>query len=190
MITDSIIEQGRILFSKFGFQKTSIYEITQSVGIAQGTFYNFFDSKEELYFVILELEEKNIKSQLTHIDIFKDNQPKKAIKKMLLELMETIETNPLIRDLYFGNHINTMVKKLSTESLDTHFKNDANSLIPLLEKWKNKGITLKTNTDVIAGILRSLFILTLHQKEIGENVFQETIELFIDLIIDGIVIEE
>src|SRR5690625_3889333 len=112
MITDSIIEQGRILFSKFGFQKTSIHEITESVGIAQGTFYNFFDSKEELYFVILELEEEKVKNQLTHVDIFKENEPKKANKQMIRELIKTVETNPFIRELYFGDTMKNMIRKL------------------------------------------------------------------------------
>ena len=71
VITNSLIEQGRILFSKLGFQKTSILEITKNVGIAQGTFYKFFNSKEELYFVILEMEEEKIKEQFANVDIFK-----------------------------------------------------------------------------------------------------------------------
>lgn len=186
-ITDSLIEQGRILFSKFGFQKTSIHEITKSVGIAQGTFYNFFSSKEELYFVILEREEEKITKQLAHIDIFKDNEPKKAIKQVLREMIKAIETNPLIRELYFGDNMKKMVKKLPPESLEKHFKNDATSLLPLIETLKDKGIILKENPDIIAGALRSLFILTLHQKEIGTTIYQDTIDLFIDLVVEGLI---
>lgn len=186
-ITDSLIEQGRILFSKFGFQKTSILEITKSVGIAQGTFYNFFASKEELYFSILEIEEKVIQEQLTHVDIFKDNQPKKAIKNTLKQMIKTIETNPLIRELYFGNNMETMLRKLPAQSLEDHFKNDTDSLLPLIHKLKSEGIILKESPEIIAGVLRSLFILTLHQQEIGVTIYEDTIELFIDLIVDGLI---
>ncbi len=49
-IYTALIDQGKELFSQFGFKKTSILEITKRTGIAQGTFYNFFASKEELYF--------------------------------------------------------------------------------------------------------------------------------------------
>src|SRR5690625_5412597 len=81
MIRNSLIEQGKFLFSKYGFQKTSIREITKDVGIAQGTFYSFFKSKEELYFVILESEEKGIREQLFNVEKFKEQQPKKVIKE-------------------------------------------------------------------------------------------------------------
>lgn len=187
VITNSLIEQGRILFSKLGFQKTSILEITKNVGIAQGTFYKFFNSKEELYFVILEMEEEKIKEQFANVDIFKENQPNKAIKSILRQMINTIETNPLIRELYFGSSMKDMLKKLSPELLEKHFKNDTTSFLPLIEKLKNKGFIIEENPEVIAGVARSLFVLTLHQNEIGVAVYQETIELLIDLIVDGLI---
>ncbi len=190
VITNSLIEQAKILFSKWGFQKTSILEITKNVGIAQGTFYKFFHSKEELYFIILEKEEEKIREQFTKVDIFKEKQPKKAIKSMLRELIHTIETNPLIRELYIGNNLQEMLKKLSPELLEKHFKNDSSSFLPLLEKFKRKGFKIEEKPEVIAGLLRSLFLLTLHQKEIGLAVYQQTIDLFIDLIVDGLIQSE
>lgn len=189
-IRRSLIEQGSILFRQYGFQKTSIQEITSSVGIAQGTFYNFFDSKEALYFVILELEEEKIKHQLFHSDILQEQKPKKAIKQLLRELMTTVETNPLIRELYVGDVLKKMMRKLPSETLDKHFQNDASTLVALTEWCKKEGIVLKESPDIIAGVLRSLFILTLHKNEIGESVYNKIIELFIDLIVDKIVQEE
>src|SRR5699024_10075714 len=98
------------------------------------------------------------------------------------------ETNPLIRELYFGSNMKDMLKRLPPELLEKHFKNDSDSLLPLIEKWKMEGILLEENPEIIAGVLRSLFVLTLHQREIGA-VYQETIELFIDLIVDGLIKE-
>src|SRR5690625_67293 len=187
LITNALIEQGRVLFSKYGFQKTSIVEITKNVGIAQGTFYNFFNSKEELYFVILEMEEEKIKEQLAHTDIFKDNEPKQAIKQTIRKLINTVESNPLIRELYFGSNMKNMLKKIPPETLEKHFKNDTASLVPLIEKWKSEGVTLTENPEIITGVLRSLFLLTLHEKEIGVTIYEKTINLLIDLIVDGLV---
>src|SRR5699024_11776025 len=117
VITDSLLEQGKILFSKFGFRKTSIHEITKNVGIAQGTFYKFFNSKEELYFVILEMEEEKIKEELATIDIFKGNQPKKAIKIIHRKMVNTVEQNTILCEVYVGRNFETMLNKLSTALL-------------------------------------------------------------------------
>lgn len=190
VITNSLIEQGRILFSKTGFQKTSILEITKNVGIAQGTFYKFFHSKEELYFVILEMEEQKIREQFLNIEVCKEDHPKKTIKTILQEMIHTIETNPLIRELYIGSNMDEMLKRLSPELLEKHFMKDSNALLTLAEKWRSLGIHVKEDPTVIAGLLRSLFVLTLHEKEIGTSVYKETMNLFIDLIVDGLIKEE
>src|SRR5690625_1944803 len=96
-LRELLIERGKTLFTHYGFKKTSIHELTSKVGIGQGTFYNFFDSIEKLYFAILELEEVRIKKQLDKVDIFKDGETKKAIKRELNNLNAEAETNPLIR---------------------------------------------------------------------------------------------
>jgi len=190
-ITNSLIEQGKILFSTFGFKKTTISEITKNVGIAQGTFYHFFNSKEELYFIILEKEEEKIKEQfLKVVDTFQYKNAKKVIKNMLIEMLQMIETNPLIRELYFGSTMQQIINKLSPALLEKHFKKDTTSFLPLIHNLKEAGLVINRSPEVLAGVLRSLFILTLHQKEIGENVYRETIEIYVDLIVDGLIKEE
>ncbi|MCK4258879.1 MAG: helix-turn-helix transcriptional regulator [Halanaerobiales bacterium] len=64
IIKNAIIEKGRELFGKYGFKKTAIGDLTKSTGISQGSFYSFFNSKEELYFEILEIEEQVIREKL------------------------------------------------------------------------------------------------------------------------------
>lgn len=186
----SLIEQGRELFNKFGFQKTSIFDITKNVGIAQGTFYKFFHSKEELYFVILEMEEQKLREQFTAVDIFTEKDPKQAMKNILRQMIETIEENALIRELFIGNTMVHIVKNISSELLDEHYQNDSFAIEPLLEKLKQAGFIVEKEPEIVASILRSFFLLTLHKKEIGKDVFDETMDVFIDLIIDGLVKEE
>ncbi|WP_430787581.1 TetR/AcrR family transcriptional regulator [Virgibacillus flavescens] len=189
-IITALVDQGKLLFSKYGLQKTSITELTKQVGIAQGTFYKFYNSKEALYFEILEQEEEKIKKQFAGIDIQAKNQPKQAIKQLLLQTINTIETNPFIRQLYVENTIESLLRKLPPERLEEHFNNDSAALLPLIRKWQNQGVLIEQNPEVIAGVLRSLFILTLHQKEIGQLVYKKTMELHIDLIVEGLVTEE
>ncbi len=189
-IYTALIDQGKELFSQFGFKKTSILEITKRTGIAQGTFYNFFASKEELYFVILEQEEKKLKEQLAQIEIFEEEQPKEVIKHILKKMIQMIEKNPLIRDLYFGSSMEKLTRKLSPDLLEEHFQKDSKSLLFFIQKLEAAGFVVEQESEVIAGVLRSLFILTLHQKEIGTKVYPQTIELFIDVIVDGIIKEE
>ncbi len=73
---ERILNAAIKLFSKKGFEKTSIADITSHAGVAKGTFYSFFEKKGDvlLYFVDREIEtsrkeiQKNIGTQKTLFD--------------------------------------------------------------------------------------------------------------------------
>lgn len=44
---EKFYEEGYILLKNFGYKKLKVSDIAKSVGIATGTFYNFFGSKDE-----------------------------------------------------------------------------------------------------------------------------------------------
>ena len=190
VISETIMKEGRRLFSTYGLKKTSIKDITSAVGIAQGSFYIFYHSKEELYFDILEQEEQIIKEQFQKVKIDKSPHPKKTLKELLLYSLQLIENNSFIRQLYIDNNMEAILRKLPKEKLEDHFNKDSDAILPLIEKWQLDGILIQQNPEVIAGLFRSLFLLTLHKEEIGVAVYDQTLELFIDLIVNGMVIEE
>lgn len=189
-IRNALIEEGKLLFGKYGFQKTSITDITKKVGIAQGTFYNFFNSKELLYFAILELEENKLTKQLLEINFSKESSAKEIMKQTLQKLIKEIETNALIRELFQDNNMKKLVRKLPASSIQTHHAHDTAFIEAIIEKWEKEGITFIEKPEIIAAMLRSLFILTLHQSEIGANIYRETIDQFIHLIVEGMIKEE
>lgn len=49
-----IIQAARTLFTQKGVEATSVSEIVRSLGVAQGTFYWYFPSKEELVHSVVE----------------------------------------------------------------------------------------------------------------------------------------
>lgn len=51
---DLIIDTAAQLFSEFGFHEVNMDLVARKAGIAKGTIYNYFKSKEELYFAINE----------------------------------------------------------------------------------------------------------------------------------------
>lgn len=186
-IRHSLIEKGKILFSKFGFQKTTIQDITKQVGIAQGSFYKFFQSKEELYFVILEMEEEKIKAKLAQLPLSEDVHPKETLKNTLKLMVKEVEENPLIRDLLFGDHLQRLVANLPADMLEEHFQNDGDAITLLVEHWETSGIVFNEKPELIAGMFRALFLLTTHRQEIGITIYEETLERLIDYIVDGLI---
>lgn len=49
-----IIKAAEMLFAEKGFENTAVSEIVKSIGVAQGTFYYYFKSKEDVFSAIAE----------------------------------------------------------------------------------------------------------------------------------------
>jgi hypothetical protein len=83
-----------------------------------------------------------------------------------------------------------LIRKLPTEKINAHINKDTAVIMPLIQQWQQEGIILSINPEVIAGVIRAIFVLSLHKKEVGEAVFGETIEFLIDSIVSGLVKQE
>ncbi len=51
-----ILNQARMCFMNFGYKSTTIDLIAKSVNMGKGTFYNFFQTKEEVFRSIVDME--------------------------------------------------------------------------------------------------------------------------------------
>lgn len=60
-------EQGYILLKKYGFKKLKVCEIASSVGIATGTFYNFFKSKDEYLLWLIKCRKEEAMEQFLNL---------------------------------------------------------------------------------------------------------------------------
>ncbi len=56
-----LLETGFELIKQYGMKKTSVSEIAKKTGIATGTFYNFFPSKEEFIYQLVVCKRQSIK---------------------------------------------------------------------------------------------------------------------------------
>jgi len=66
-IRNQLMLVGLELIKQNGLKRMSIQELTKRVGIAQGTFYNFFSSKEMLVYELADVYQKRTKLQLEEI---------------------------------------------------------------------------------------------------------------------------
>lgn len=188
IIRQALIEKGRELFLSYGLKKTSIADITRAVGIAQGSFYIFFDSKEDLYFEILQIEEEKIRGSLIDEQLLNKKLTKEVFKLFLKEAFKAIES-PLIKTLLIKEEYENLVRKLSEEKVKQHLQNDSKEMLPLIEYWQSQGIMKKIPAEIIISSIRTLFVMSLHKKEIGEEIYEETISFYIEALCEQLILE-
>ncbi|MGM1048268.1 MAG: TetR/AcrR family transcriptional regulator [Bacillota bacterium] len=182
-------QKGKHLFSVFGLKKTSIADLTKAAGIAQGTFYLFYSSKEELYFELLEQEEEMIRGQMAETYFNGSPLSRERFKQFLRESLAVLESNPFLRQLYDEEFAESLFRKLPADKLERNFTKDADDLLPVIKKGQHQGWIKPQNPEVIVSMIRSFILLSLQKHLIGDKHYRDTMNLFIDLITDGLIIE-
>ena len=185
-IRERLVAEGRELFAQYGLKKTTISDLTDPVGIANGTFYQFFGSKTDLYVEILDREGEQLLPRL--LAPLEDNDdPETAIVAFLTTLMDEIETNPLIRRLLVEPEEMEMLREYHTaEEREREREESLGYIRPFVEAWYETGDVRGPNPTVVASAIRSVSFLTLHQEDIGEELYDETRDLVIRSVAAGL----
>lgn len=189
-IRAKLLAEGKELFIRFGLKKTGIAELTKAAGISQGAFYLFFNSKEELYFAILEQEELVIRERFLKWLSKEEPLNRSRFRGFLRLAIQVFEENPLLRRLWLEREIDDLLSKLPSSLMEQHTARDTEVLEPLIKHWQDAGYMVKGSPEVIAGVIRALFLLPLHHREIGEDLFPEVLEKYIDLLSCGLISQD
>jgi len=189
-IRAKLLAEGKDLFIRFGLKKTGIAELTEAAGISQGAFYLFFNSKEELYFAILEQEERVIRERFVKWLGKAEPLNRSKFRDFLRLALQVLEENPLLRRLWLEKEFDDLLNKLPSSLMEQHTTRDTEVLEPLIKHWQEAGYMVEGSPEVIAGVIRALFLLPLHYQEIGEDLFPEVLDKYIDFISNGLIKED
>jgi len=92
-----IVKAARQLFKTKEYEKTTMQDVMDILGIAKGTIYHYFKSKEDLFEAVIEdIAEQNIKQMATIIKEAKGNALQKM--KLLTKTGSTASDNKNILD--------------------------------------------------------------------------------------------
>jgi AcrR family transcriptional regulator len=121
---EEIMKVTANLFSQKSYHDVTMDQIAEEVGVAKGTIYLYFESKENLYLEILEHTHEAIESMLEK-EIAKDDPAPKKLKKVLRLLFE----------FYFQNRdVLRILTRDETRLIREHYD--------FTERWRHRRIKL------------------------------------------------
>jgi AcrR family transcriptional regulator len=107
---NSLIESAIRIFKQKGFQMTRVSDIVSDAGVAQGTFYNYFRSKEEIFRdicnVFIEQVQKKFIERTEHL--FDGDTPDEVVKsvhQVVRDLFQIYRENLNVAELLFREGI-------------------------------------------------------------------------------------
>ncbi|MBL8103848.1 MAG: TetR/AcrR family transcriptional regulator, partial [Anaerolineales bacterium] len=160
-------EKGKKLFEKHGLRKTSVDELTETVGISKGAFYLFYKSKEELFLEILEQIEKDIQTSILELSIKPRANARKNVSDMLKGFLLTWDDYPMLKN-FSKSDFDYLARKVPAQRIQQHVQNDHEFTDSFIKKIKREGIAVKASPRVIGNLIKSLFFIGLHREDLGE----------------------
>jgi AcrR family transcriptional regulator len=88
-IKDQIVTAARNIFNKFGFRKTTMDEIAQSLGKGKSSIYYYFKSKEEIYEAVVSHEADLLRTEIVK-SISQVSHPVDKMKNYIFTRMRTL----------------------------------------------------------------------------------------------------
>ena len=171
---------------RYGVKKTTVDQMAAMVDISKGSFYNFYSSKEMLFFAVLEEYQIDVMDRLTE----------------QLDMEAKIDTNRLVQLLYdfyqdfrysfvytiFKNYeMELLVRKLPKEVITNHHLIDDRMVKEIVSRIN---IRENVSVEIVSALFRTIAMTILHIEEIGEKQFDTTLKLVIQGIVEQITKED
>ncbi len=180
-----LINKSREMFIENGFKGTSISKITKSVDIATGSFYKYFDSKEEIFLRIYINEDNKLKNRIVE-NMNMDHDPTEMIKQMFFQYLKGVEANPILNQYYKMKSFKDLDKKTDFDRKKAYKKGEYDLFIPLIEKWQREKVIKDMDPRLIFAFVDSIFFTYAHKADIGEEFFPELLDYLISFIVEGL----
>ena len=171
---------------RYGVKKTTVDQMAAMVDISKGSFYNFYSSKEMLFFAVLEEYQIDVMNRLTE----------------QLGMETKIDTNRLVQLLYdfyqdfrysfmytiFKNHeMELLIRRLPKEVVTNHHLIDDRMVKKIVSRIN---IRENVSVEIVSALFRTIAMTILHIEEIGEEQFDTILKLVIQGIVEQITKED
>lgn len=181
-----IIECGIKLFSSKGFKDTNVAEITKMAGIATGTFYNYYSSKDALFMDIYIEENVKLKKNIMEaLDL--ESDPINVMKEMMYLNFKGMSSNPILKEWYNRDIFSKIEQSYREQKGLDHVDFLYDSFIEIVKKWQIEGkIRNDINAEMIMVIFGALINVDTHKEEIGIKYFPQVLEYLAEFTMRGL----
>lgn len=179
---EKLLQSAKELFSKKGYYETKVSDIVEKAGVAQGTFYLYFKSKEEILLNLIKTLHEDLISRLEkYIDAEADYET--TIKNLIKDFLTEVYTNKELAEIFFSQlfGLNEDFKKLYIKKIndiqDLIFK----VLLNFFTEEKSRILSI-----IILGFIRQMFFNCLITKNLSIDQILSKAEEGLDIIFNGI----
>lgn len=186
-IRASLLRSGRASFLERGLKGTTIDHLIASAGIGKGSFYQFFESKEDLFLELFSEEIPAMMTRLHEASFGKTTDTREALVRLMKAMIHELETNQLARVVL--NDPAQLERFLSTKEFGILRRRIAAANSPIvecIEQARARGEIIDRDPRQIAETLGMVKHLPVHKDRTPPALYRAMCDSYPEVIADGL----
>ena len=181
-IRRDLISVGMRKLQTVGVRKTTVEELAYSVNISKGAFYKFYESKEALFFAVIEEMEASIKQSLTRDLIRLDaSNVESFLKSMLKTFMRSEEVKVFTS---FHEDVDLIMQGIGQHTITQHNKKDLETIQAIFSVLAARDIPVYMSAEKAVAFSRALFWILMGQQSFDSMDSSEVIDSIVDKFVE------
>lgn len=158
---NALLEAGAQIMIEKGYTNTGIQEVLESTGVPKGSFYYYFDSKEDFALQVIEYSDANYAEYLKKFFDDKTLSPTDRLKAYCNEGKKSLEENQCRKGCLIGNLSQEMAdqSEVLRARLEESLTRSRNTFAKAIKEGQQKG---QINSKVEANQMAEFFLAGWH----------------------------
>jgi len=179
-----LVETAERLFATQGLKKTSLDELVQPAGIAKGSFYAFFDSKESLYLEVMLRRAPQVGAGLT--EALAGPVDEENLVGLMRAITDVLVDDPFYRRLLtHADELAAVTRRVGSEQLERVTPQIVRPVLDYIAAGQRAGVLVDDITPAaLLGVMRSVGLLVMNRDRFGAE-YDEVIDATIRTLARG-----
>lgn len=186
IIRKTLHQVAKECLQRYGVRKTTVDQMVELSDISKGSFYNFYPSKEMLFFAVLEEYQIEMLTHLTE-QLGQENQINtNQFAQLLYDFYQDFR-HSFVYTIFKNHELESLIRKLPKEVITTHHLLDDR----MVEKMVSRiNIKESVSVEIVSALFRTIAMSMLHIEEIGKKQFDTILKILIQGIVGQITEED
>jgi len=178
LICANLIDACKQCWSRYGYQKTGVRELSELANISTGAFYQFYASKE-LLFVATAQEYQQELVALLHTTMAAD-PTKQGVANSLKAMVRAMAGMPWLKSMW--QEWPVIMRKLPPDYIEEDFRGDIGRIAEIIQQYN---LTPTRDTQSVTQIVDMLLTAITRQDYLPGDT-QESVDFIIDAVVGAL----
>jgi len=177
-----LIKAAKHFAAAVGIRKTTLEQLTRQAGISKSAFYKFYESKEHLFFRILEEWRSQVYRAAEDALKACERLPlKERVAKALMAAFDTMEQDGVL--IAFTNELPYLLRRLPPEMLEATYRTDEQHIAALIDLC---GARFTVPKEMVQAALMTLVTSLVARQRVGP-LYRPALELLVQSLCEQVI---